>query len=166
MICLSRLSAPIGTLTVHADDQGILAIRLHAPDEPLPPEAPNELTRLARAQLSEYFQGTRRVFTLPLTPAPDTTPFRRAVWEAVSHIPYGYVATYREIAETIGHPRACRAVGSAVKHNPFLLVVPCHRVLAVGSPGGYTAYGGLDTKRWLLQWEKEHHAMGKGRLSI
>lgn len=104
----------------------------------------------AEKQLQEYFAGTRRSFDLPLAPA--GTPFQRAVWDALRAIPYGETRTYAQIAEAIGNPKACRAVGMANNRNPIAILIPCHRV--IGSNGSLTGYaGGLDVKERLLALE-------------
>ncbi|HLX11038.1 MAG TPA: methylated-DNA--[protein]-cysteine S-methyltransferase [Thermoanaerobaculia bacterium] len=103
-----------------------------------------------RQQLAEYFAGRRRQFTLPL--APHGTAFERGVWEALVAIPYGETRSYAEVAEAIGRPTACRAVGRANGSNPIAVVIPCHRV--IGSDGSLTGYGGgLELKRLLLDLE-------------
>ena len=69
-------------------------------------------------------------------------------------IPYGKTATYLEIAETIGNPKASRAVGMANNKNKIPIVIPCHRV--IGSNGSLTGYaGGLEIKKKLLELEKQ-----------
>jgi len=79
-------------------------------------------------------------------------PFQIKVWEALLRIPSGHVTTYSEIAQAIGHPRAVRAVGSAVGRNPISLLIPCHRALRKsGGLGGY--HWGLPVKRTMLAWE-------------
>ncbi len=79
-------------------------------------------------------------------------PFQIKVWEALLRIPSGHVTTYSEIAEAIGHPRAVRAVGTAVGRNPISLLIPCHRALRKsGGLGGY--HWGLPVKRSMLAWE-------------
>jgi AraC family transcriptional regulator of adaptative response/methylated-DNA-[protein]-cysteine methyltransferase len=79
-------------------------------------------------------------------------PFQIKVWEALMRIPSGYVSTYSEIAQSIGHPRAVRAVGTAVGRNPVSYLIPCHRALRKsGGLGGY--HWGLPVKRALLAWE-------------
>jgi methylated-DNA-[protein]-cysteine S-methyltransferase len=101
-------------------------------------------------QLTEYFDGTRRVFELPLLPG--GTEFQRRVWGQLLQVPFGRTASYQDIARAIGRPRAVRAVGAANGRNPISIVVPCHRV--VGSDGGLTGYGGgLWRKEWLLRHE-------------
>jgi AraC family transcriptional regulator of adaptative response/methylated-DNA-[protein]-cysteine methyltransferase len=79
-------------------------------------------------------------------------PFQIKVWEALLRIPSGFVTTYGEIAAGIGHPKAVRAVGTAVGRNPISLLIPCHRALRKsGGLGGY--HWGLPVKRAILAWE-------------
>jgi len=79
-------------------------------------------------------------------------PFQIKVWEALLSVPPGQVTTYSEIARAIGHPRAVRAVGTAVGRNPIGYLIPCHRALRkTGALGGY--HWGLPVKRALLGWE-------------
>lgn len=83
----------------------------------------------------------------------EGTPFQKAVWTALMEIPKGELRTYSEIATRIGRPKAVRAVGNAVGANPISIIVPCHRVVAKNGMGGYSAVGGLDTKRKILSIE-------------
>jgi methylated-DNA-[protein]-cysteine S-methyltransferase len=81
-------------------------------------------------------------------------PFHRRVYEAARTIPPGRTLAYGEVAARLGAPRAARAVGQALGHNPFPIVVPCHRVLAAGGKiGGFSAHGGTATKRRMLALE-------------
>ncbi|HJP81489.1 MAG TPA: methylated-DNA--[protein]-cysteine S-methyltransferase [Candidatus Saccharimonadales bacterium] len=105
-----------------------------------------ELTR----QLQEYFSGGRNRFELQYSM--KGTAFQEEVWNELEKIPFGKTTTYGVIAAKIGRPRAVRAVGTAVGHNPMSIIVPCHRVLATsGGLGGYA--GGLGGKRALLNIE-------------
>lgn len=107
----------------------------------------------ASRQLTEYFQGERQTFRLPL----DTsgTPFQEKVWAALREIPYGEVRTYKEIAVKAGSPKAVRAVGMANNRNPLSILSPCHRV--IGSNGALVGYaGGLQVKEFLLNLEMEN----------
>jgi methylated-DNA-[protein]-cysteine S-methyltransferase len=114
------------------------------------PEARQNLTRAA-AELEEYFSGRRASFDVPLDLG-AMPPFRRAVLEATATVPFGHVDTYGGIARRIGQPKATRAVGNALGHNPIPVIVPCHRVIrSDASLGGYT--GGLDIKQHLLNLE-------------
>ena len=104
----------------------------------------------AVAQLSDYFEGARTGFDLPL--APRGTPFQLGVWGALTMIPTGETRSYGEVASMVGAPSASRAVGMANGRNPIAIIVPCHRV--VGADGTLTGYGGgLHRKRWLLKHE-------------
>lgn len=80
-------------------------------------------------------------------------PFRVRVYEITRRIPAGETRTYGEIARAMEQPGAARAVGVALGRNPFPLIVPCHRVLAVAGPGGFSAAGGVELKLRLLALE-------------
>jgi len=80
------------------------------------------------------------------------TPLQQAVYQQTHAIPYGGLATYREIAERINRPQACRFVGSALAKNPFPILIPCHRVIRSDNKlGGFG--GGLALKRRLIDFE-------------
>jgi len=102
-------------------------------------------------QLTEYFQGLRNTFDVPVDYS-RLTPFARDVLQATASVPRGGVATYSEIARQIGNPGASRAVGNALGRNPVPIILPCHRVVpADHSIGNYT--GGVDIKVRLLSIE-------------
>ena len=110
-----------------------------------------ELLREADRQLREYFAGQRQEFALPLRLR--GTDFQKRVWQALCRIPFGQTVSYQEIAEWVGSPKACRAVGQANHCNPISIVVPCHRV--IGKSGDLTGYGGgMAMKEYLLALEK------------
>lgn len=103
-------------------------------------------------QLTEYENGKRKVFELPLHLI--GTDFQKQVWNALLEIPYGETRSYQEIAVRIGKPKALRAVGGACNRNPIGIIVPCHRV--IGKNGSLTGYaGGLSYKELLLKHEKD-----------
>lgn len=105
----------------------------------------------ASKQLREYLSGERKEFQLPIET--EGTEFERSVWEALRTIPYGEVRSYGQLAEQIGRPKACRAVGRANGLNPLSIILPCHRV--IGSNGKLTGYaGGLVMKQQLLELEE------------
>ncbi|HEY2927581.1 methylated-DNA--[protein]-cysteine S-methyltransferase [Piscinibacter sp.] len=80
--------------------------------------------------------------------------FHRRVYELARGIGSGHTLTYGEIAAQLGEPGSARAVGHALGRNPFAIIVPCHRVLAAGGRlGGFSAPGGVETKRRLLAIE-------------
>lgn len=105
-----------------------------------------------RKQLSEYFAGKRKSFSLPI--AIDKLPataFQRRVWKAMTKIPYGRTVTYKKLAQMAGSPNASRAVGNACGKNPLPIIIPCHRVVASNGIGGFS--GGINTKKQLLRLE-------------
>ncbi len=159
----ARIPSPIGDLGVAVSPAGVTAIHFSGPAGTTDGDEP--LLDAVRAQLDEYFAGTRTRFTLPLAP-PSGTDFERAVWQRIAAIPYGETATYGQIATEIGGPDAAdgrrlgaastgfaaRAVGVACHRNPVPLIVPCHRV--VGAGGKLVGFGGgLPRKRYLLELE-------------
>lgn len=112
-----------------------------------------ELLSMATIQLDEYFQGKRTTFSLPFKLT--GTPFQLAVWKELQNIPYGQTTSYKEIAQKINKPKACRAVGMANNKNPLPIIIPCHRV--IGSNGKLIGYaGGLKLKNYLLELEQSH----------
>ena len=85
------------------------------------------------------------------------TPFQQAVWKACMAIPEGQTRSYKWIAEKIGKPGAVRAVGTALGHNPFAPIVPCHRVIkSDGKLGGFSGTGGPAAKEKLLKKENKN----------
>lgn len=107
----------------------------------------------AYVQLLEYLEGRRTSFSFPFSI--KGTSFQEKVWLELLKIPYGSTASYKQIAERIGNPKACRAIGMANNKNPVSIVIPCHRV--IGSSGALIGYGGgLDRKKRLLELEKIH----------
>lgn len=106
-----------------------------------------------KIQLTEYFLGKRRTFSIPVKLC--GTEFQLSIWEKLLEIPYGSVKTYSEMASLAGSPKGARAAGSACNKNPVIILVPCHRV--VGAKGQLTGYaGGLKLKEHLLALEKEN----------
>ena len=106
-------------------------------------------TQRARSQLTTWFKGGRRRFSLRLAPA--GSPFQRRIWTALGLIPYGQTRSYGEIARLL--KTSARAVGRANATNPVCVVVPCHRV--IGADGSLTGYAfGEARKRALLDLEK------------
>ena len=142
------IDTPLGPLAICEEDGAICAIAF-TEGESSPPSTP--LLQEAARQLTAYFDGTLTDFDLPIRMA--DTAFRLQCWQALRTIPYGETISYGEQARRIGQPRAVRAVGGAKHHNPIMIVVPCHRVIA--ADGSLTGYGGgVDKKAWLLMHEK------------
>lgn len=120
-----------------------------------------------RAWLDEYFAGV--VPRVKVEVRPRGTEFQEAVWGMLSAVPYGETVTYGELATAVavklGKPQmSAQAVGGAVGRNPLTLMVPCHRVVAAdGSLTGYA--GGVERKKWLLEWERISPQRQKGVLA-
>jgi methylated-DNA-[protein]-cysteine S-methyltransferase len=113
-------------------------------------------TSVVIAQITEYLNGTRRHFDIPIDWS-VLTAFQEKTLRTVYAIPYGATRSYGQIAALIGAQNAQRAVGRANATNPIPLVVPCHRVIgADGSLRGYGSGDGIRTKAWLLELEKLH----------
>ncbi len=114
-------------------------------------------SQLLNTELSEYLDGKRTCFSDRLcdvvcqTMQQTATPFQQKVWKEMMHIPYGETCTYGEVAKRVGQPNAARAIGMACHNNPFLIIVPCHRVLSPRSLGGFAL--GLSVKQDLLRLE-------------
>lgn len=109
-----------------------------------------------RRQLDEYFDGERTQFTVPHSLQLTHGRFRRQVQEKLHEVPFGETASYRDVAELTGSPKAVRAVGTACATNPLPIVVPCHRVVrSDGALGNYL--GGPEAKEFLLSHETAHH---------
>lgn len=150
------VASPIGPLCILASEHGIAGVRFGEAERLLAERtgaasAARALLEAAQQQLAEYFARRRSRFELPLD-LEAVGSFGQQVLAAAQTIPYGSVATYREVARQLGRPRAARAVGGALNRNPIPIIVPCHRV--VGSDGALTGYaGGLPAKRFLLQHE-------------
>jgi O-6-methylguanine DNA methyltransferase len=114
-------------------------------------EAPHGAGDRLMGALSRYFAGEPVSLGCELC-LERYSPFQQAVWQAAQEIPYGATRSYGWIAKRIGRPKAPRAAGGALKRNPFLLVVPCHRV--VGSDGALTGFArGVRWKAALLELE-------------
>lgn len=147
-LATTRLSTPIGELTLTASDTALTGVRF--PGTGQPAGSTNAVLARACEQLEEYFAGTRTTFDLPLDAS--GSEFERRVWAALLTIPYGTTTSYGALARRLGDQRATRAVGAANGKNPIPIIVPCHRV--VGANGELTGFGGgIERKRWLLEHE-------------
>lgn len=145
---LKRLpvDGPFGFMTLVARDGKIVALEWGGRASGKPGAALIE----AKRQLEQYFAKKRTTFDLPL--APEGSGDEKRLWERMTSIPYGQTATYGELARELG--QQARALGQACGRNPIPIIVPCHRVVgADGTLTGYSAPGGVETKRRLLQFE-------------
>ena len=103
--------------------------------------------------IQAYFTGAPIKAPWKFLDLSGLTPLQRSVLQAVSSVPCGEVRSYGQIAVQVGHPRACRFVGTTLAKNPFPILIPCHRIVrADGSLGSF--YGGTDLKKRMLLLEK------------
>lgn len=154
-------TSSLGTLLLASSAQGLCALLLgddlttlerdlaqRFPGQPTPQR--DEGLMPALEQLLSYLDNPLAEFDLPLDLAGSV--FQRRVWDALRQIPFGKTASYQQIAQQLGQPKAFRAVANACGANPLAVIVPCHRVLRQdGSLGGYR--WGLERKRQLLERE-------------
>lgn len=121
----------------------------------------NEHTDQLEKELTAYFDGELKTFTVPLhTPGNE---FSNAVWKSIQEVPYGETCSYKQQADRMNNPKAIRAIASTNGRNRLAIVIPCHRI--IGSNGSMTGYaGGIDKKKWLLKFEREYSAVPAGSL--
>lgn len=153
-------ASPIGTLVLAGTARGLRFVQLAQEDvaAQLAAVFPGQYV----SQLDGFFDSARQAFDAYFAGAAPLalpiemdrgTPLQRAVWLALSKIPYGETITYSMLAERVGFLRAVRAVASACGANPLPLVIPCHRVIAKdGTLGGFSL-GGIGIKEQLLAIE-------------
>jgi len=145
----------IGKITITECDSQLMSIDFGEPNTKQLNIAETPFIKEVRKELEEYFKGTRKTFQLPL--ALKGTPFQQKVWQVLMTIPYGETMTYKQVAEAIGNPKACRAAGMANNRNQIPIIIPCHRV--IGSNGKLVGYaGGLHIKEKLLEMEENKYA--------
>lgn len=142
------IETPIGALYAVADSKALHYLGFEEQDVPF---GETKFLEQIRTELAAYFRGERKVFQTPIFL--NGTDFQNKVWKALMRIPYGETKSYQEIGSAIECPKGSRAVGNANGANPFIIIVPCHRVIAANRTlGGYSA--GLDKKIWLLNHER------------
>jgi methylated-DNA-[protein]-cysteine S-methyltransferase len=158
MNAYTHFDSPIGRLLLTSDGTALTGLYMEPSRKAQCTDGWAEDARVsplsaAVRQLSEYFDGTRREFDLPLRL--QGTMFQTRVWRELTEIPYGQTWSYGQLAKRIDKPSASRAVGLANGRNPISILVPCHRV--IGADGSLTGYGGgIERKRWLLAHEGLH----------
>ena len=136
----------IGTLEIIADEKYLLKLRL---TNSCKNRNPNKITKITKNWLNHYFSKNQPSWIPPLLPFNST--FSQKVIDEVLDIPFGKCKSYSEIAKDIGNPKAYRAVALVMKNNPYMIVVPCHRVISKKGLGGYNS--GIEVKKRLLKFE-------------
>ena len=151
MPSVMTIESPLGPLSITVSEGALRSLQLDGALARLRGAAADEsLASTVADQLAAYFDGGLRAFDVPV--APSGTAFQRSVWDQLTRIPYGTVASYGAVASRLGKPTASRAVGAANRSNPIAIIVPCHRV--IGASGALTGYaGGMWRKEWLLKHE-------------
>lgn len=143
--------SPIGWLEITAHNNALTKISMVERPERVKNDPLSPILLDTIGQLEEYFLGLRKKFELRLDFG-EAPPFYQEVWQVISDIPFGKTVSYSFIAEKLNNPKSVRAVGRAAGANPFIIVLPCHRV--IGKQGHLTGYlHGLDIKRELLRLE-------------
>jgi AraC family transcriptional regulator of adaptative response/methylated-DNA-[protein]-cysteine methyltransferase len=166
IVTVTRILTPLGPMLAGATEEGLCLLEFI--DRSMLETQIARVKRMVRAelvpgssrhfealhrQLEEYFAGKRREFQIPLVVR--GTPFQQQVWKALRTIPYGKTRSYQEQAETVGKPKAVRAVARANGDNRISIIIPCHRV--IGKDGTLVGYGGgLWRKKYLLDLESGH----------
>ena len=144
------MDSPAGRLLIAENKSALVRISFSREQPQAEWRKVSKLRLDAIQQLSEYFNKKRAEFELPLEP--DGTEFQKLVWNHLCKIGYGQTISYLELANSIGKPKAIRAVGAANGQNPIPIIIPCHRV--IGSNGSLVGYGGgLEIKKLLLALE-------------
>ncbi|MEW6213967.1 MAG: methylated-DNA--[protein]-cysteine S-methyltransferase [Nitrospirota bacterium] len=142
------VESPVGTLYLIFTGKTLRGIAFKKPNAIL---RKGEAPPLIKKELKEYFEDGREEFTHKIDFIKGTE-FDKKVWLALKEVPYGETRTYKWLAEKVGNPNACRAVGQALSRNPIPILLPCHRIIeSNGSIGGYSP--GIDIKRRLLEIE-------------
>ena len=166
MLYISSVNTPLGMMRLGATDEGIclfdfqyrksidtLMKRIESHVGKAFTEGEHPHFDALRAQIGEYFVGTRKDFDLPLHLC--GSPFQVSVWKGLLDIPYGETRSYKKQSIFLGNEKAIRAVAGANGDNSIAIIVPCHRV--IGENGSLTGYGGgLPKKQWLLEHERKH----------
>jgi methylated-DNA-[protein]-cysteine S-methyltransferase len=145
------MDSPIGRLAIHTREGKVTQVD-YAVRREVTRVLTDPLHKKIKQQLQNYFARPTAHFNLPLEL--HGTPFQQKVWQALQAIPLSQTVSYGDLANRL-HTSA-RAIGNACRANPIPLIVPCHRVIAKNSIGGFsgTTHGRhIDRKRWLLQHE-------------
>ena len=173
------VQSPLGNLTLIASNRGLRHIFWNKlPDyvTSLKKNTRCPILQKAKKQLNEYFQGKRKLFSIPLD-LYQGTPFQHKAWKTLQQIPYGNTISYQQQAKMAGSPNGYRAIGNANGKNPIPIIIPCHRVISKYTSqkqpktnkirvklGGFT--GGMTKKIFLLKLEKAKDLLTNNLLEI
>ncbi|MFL5870584.1 MAG: methylated-DNA--[protein]-cysteine S-methyltransferase [Solirubrobacterales bacterium] len=153
---MTSFETAIGRMGIRWNERGIASIRWAAGPDAAPPSDPPRGVREAIAGITALLGGRGGDLSSVSLDFDRVEPFDRRVYELARGIRPGETRSYGELARSLGEPDA-RRVGAALARNPFPIVVPCHRVVAAdGGMGGFSAPGGVATKRRLLAIESAY----------
>lgn len=143
----------LGRIRLAWTAEGIRTLRfVEGPDREEAAQAPAWVLEAIRRLMAHLAGQPQRLDGIPLDLS-DLTPFQQHVAQVLRSTRPGQTISYGEVALLAGRPGAARAVGQAVKANPILILVPCHRVVAANGPGGWSAFGTPERKARLLELE-------------
>ncbi len=127
------------------------AITIYSSNDPVTTAPKSPKAKKAEKELVEFFIGIRKTFTMEYKI--EGSDFKKNVLTTLTTIPYGKTISYEKLAILSGYPKAVRAVGTVMKHNPLPFIIPCHRVIRkTGDVGNYG--GGKEMKRYLIDMEQ------------
>jgi len=151
------IDSPLGKITIATNGTALTEVHLETDrffksiPESWQKDSRQNILKITKTQLAEYFKGQRKKFEIPLVFA--GTKLQNQTWQQLTKIPFGQTISYKTLASMTEKPKAIRAVASAVGKNPICIIIPCHRIIASdGSLGGYGS--GIDHKIFLLNLEK------------
>jgi methylated-DNA-[protein]-cysteine S-methyltransferase len=158
---VSKFETEHGVGAVVASEQGVQ--RVYVPHDDITDtlvrdgfdtRSSSDLAKRVARMLRQYFKGEQQPFENIPVDFILSGRFRMMILELIRSIPFGTVMSYSEVAGLAGSPKAARAVGGAMASNPVPIIIPCHRVIAAnGRLTGYSAPGGLELKKIILQME-------------
>lgn len=149
---------PLGQMWSSWSDRGLYSLNWQRPEAESVLASTNTQQRIEQLtkRLADFFQGGQESFSSIAIDRSGWTDFMTQIYDCCRLIEPGTTLTYKELAQRAGNEKASRAVGAAMARNRILLVIPCHRVVSAGGElRGFSAPGGLATKRLLLELERQ-----------
>ncbi|HJU46151.1 MAG TPA: methylated-DNA--[protein]-cysteine S-methyltransferase [Chitinophagaceae bacterium] len=145
--------SPVGLIKISGGDKFISEVKFIDDQQDIPDTEPApDVIRSCARQLTEYFNGSRRQFDIPINQ--EGSEFQQKVWDKLTDIPFGRTINYLDLAKRLGDPKKIRAAATTNGKNRIAVIIPCHRV--IGSNGTLVGYaGGLWRKKWLLEHENK-----------
>ncbi len=152
MLTHNIINSPIGKLRIETNSNALTKIEFLDTNVATTSQTNPLITNITK-QLEQYFTNPKHKFDLPINL--QGTKFQKRVWRILCNIYSGSTKTYGELAKQLN--TSPRAIGNACRHNPIPIIIPCHRVIAKKSLGGYAGKQDgkmIDIKKWLLGHEQ------------